>query len=133
MVLNRLAGQVLIGLAVWALLIIIGRLKATKYSNLRRKLIDSEGITELEEIYLYYYTYSMNFLSIAFLSIITFAFVYYLPLVLTSFFGIDNISTTILSARKYVQVLSIVVTFFGFFAYHRCDYQLEIMYEGLAK
>ncbi len=157
MVLNRLVGQMLIGLTVWAVLIIIGRIKNPKYSNLRAKLIDSKGTAEsdefdqfwkqrdvlerpggsreftLEKSYLYYYTHSMNYLGIAFLSIITLAFVYYLPLALTSYFGIDNLSTILMTLRKTVQVLSIVLAFFGFFAHHRCHYQVEIIYKELTK
>jgi len=142
---------------------IIGHIKNPKYSNLRAKLTDAKlkdtkGTTEsvefdrfwkkrdtlerpgvkreftLEEVYLDYYKHSMNYLSIAFLSIITLAFVYYyLPLALTSYFGIDNISTTLVTFRKYVQALLVILTFFGFFAYHRCYYQVEMMYKELTE
>lgn len=145
------------GLTLWGVLIIIGRIKTPKYSNLRAKLRGSKGVTKravfdrfwkqhdvlerpgglheetLEEIYLYYYRHSMNYLSIALLSVITLALVYYFPLVLTAYFGVDNISTTLMTFRKYVQVLSIVLTFFGFFAHHRCHYQVELMYKELTK
>lgn len=157
MVLGRLVGMVLIGLTVWAALIIIGRIRNLKYSNLRAKLTDSKGQAEndefdqfwkqhdvlerpgssreftLEGTYLYYYKHAMNYLSIAFLSIITLALVYYLPLALTSYFGVGSISATLVTVRKLVQVLSIVLTLFGFFAYHRCHYQVEIIYKKLAK
>ena len=157
MVLSRPVGLILIGLIMWAVLIIIGRVKNQEYRNLRTKLTRSKGATEsddvepfwkhhdelkrpsashqftLEENYLYYYTHSMNYLGIAFVSIIALAFIYYLPLALTSYFGFDNISTILMTLRKYVQVLFVVVTFFGLFAYHRCQMQLEFMYEELVK
>lgn len=157
MVLSTLVGTILISLTVWALLITVGRLKNPKYSNLYVKLKGVKGLGErdrferfwkqrdslerpgvsreftLEETYLYYYRHSMNYLSIAFLSIIVLAAVYYLPSALISYFKVDHISTTLISFRKYAQILSVVLTFFGFFAHHRCHYQVELMYKELIK
>lgn len=157
MVLSTLVGTILIGLTVWALLIIIGRLKNPKYSDLYVKLKGVKGLGEtdrfelfwkqrdslerpgvsreftLEDTYLYYYRHSMNYLSIAFLSIITLAVVYYLPSALISFLRVDDISTALITFRKYVQTISIVLTFFGLFAHHRCHYQVELMYKELTQ
>lgn len=157
MVLSGLVGLMLTGLIVWALLIIIGRLRNPKYSNLYVKLKKDKGFGEsdkferfwkprdslerpgvsreftLEETYLYYYRHAMNYLSTAFISIIILAIVYYLLPALMSYFEVANISTTLISLRKYAQILLIVLTFFGFFAYHRCHYQIEMMHKELTK
>jgi hypothetical protein len=157
MVLSRLVGTILIALILWATLIIIGRIRNAKYSNLFVKLRSEGTLTKktlfdrfwkqhatlarpgssheesLDETYIYYYRYSMNYLSIALLSVIILALVYCFPLVLTSFFGVDNISTSLMVFRKYVQILSIALTSFGFFAHHRCHYQVEMMYKELTK
>lgn len=157
MVLSGLVGMILTGLTVWVLLIIIGRLRNPKYSNLYVNLKKVKGLGErdeferfwkprdslerpgvsreftLEETYLYYYRHSMNYLSIAFISIITLAIVYYLPSVIISYFEVGDISATLMSFRKYVQIFSIVLTIFGLFAHHRCHYQVEIMHKNLTE
>lgn len=157
MVLSALVGVILTSLVVWALLIIIGRLKNPKYSDLYVKLKGIKGLGEsdkferfwkprdslerpgvsreftLEETYLYYYRHAMNYLSVAFISIITLATIFYLPTALIGYFDVGNIPTALISFRKYVQILAIVFTFFGFFAYHRCHYQVEMMYKDLSK
>lgn len=157
MVLSSLAGMMLTGLVVWALLIIIGRLRDPKYSNLYANLKEVKGVGErdrferfwksrdslerpgvsnkftLEEAYLYYYRYAMNYLSIAFISIIILAIVYYVPSIVISYFEISHIPTTLIVSRKFLQILLIVLAFFGFFAYHRCHYQIEMMYKEVPK
>lgn len=154
MILSGLVGMILISLIVWALLIIVGRLRNPKYSNLYVKFKKEKGIGEsdqferfwkprdalerpgvsrdftLEETYLYYYRHAMNYLSIALSSIIILAVVYYLP-ALISYVEVNNIPSALISVRKYAQILFVVLTFFGFFAYHRCHYQIEVMYKGL--
>lgn len=151
---SGLVGMIFTIIILWALLIIIGRLRNPKYSNLYAKLKKEKGIGEsdqfehfwkprdslerpgvsrdftLEETYLYYYRHAMNYLSIALISIIILAVVYYLP-ALISYVEVNNIPSALISVRKYAQILFVVLTFFGFFAFHRCHYQIEVMYKGL--
>ncbi len=133
MVLNRLVGHILIALAVWVVLVSLGRLTTSRYRSLYSKLASSKEINGWEEAYLYYYRYSMRYLRIAFTCVSIFALAYYLPLILPALFGINDMPAGISIVRKYTQVFTIILGFFVLVAYHRCHYQVDMIHKELNK
>ncbi len=127
---SRFIGHILIVLAVWFALIIYGRITNPQYRQLNAKLAKNKEITVGEESFLYYYTCSMNYLKAAFASVAVLGLLHYLPLILPAL-GINEVSTTLVTVRKYTQLFAIISAFFGFVAYHRCHYQVENIYAAL--
>ena len=133
MELNRLVGHILISLVVWAMLIVIWRIKDGEYRSLYSELIGSKEITKWQDAYLYYYKYARNYLRIVLLSVSIFALAYYSPIILPSLFGIEEMPGGLLTVRKYAQVVTIMVSYIGLVSYHRCHYQVEGIYKAFAK